>query len=736
MTRQSVASLLDSLTYAKTQEEAAEINRQLETLANEHNDDGTLTDVERQRLKTEESQEIGPLPCIADPVRRESCRYNLRLYALTYFGAACWRGFAPYQEEIIATFQEVILHGGKKARAVRRGGLKSTLARIATAWAIDYGHRRYPVLVGATDDKANEHRDNFLDMIKASDTHKADFPEWTPVLMKRANPKKMLRLGGELLTVTAKDERGTIVFPKIDYVSDSACNAIQCDSSEARVSPYSMQSTDVSGLSFVNTAGEVVRPDLLIFDDVQTPQSAQSFMMTSKRENSICTTFMGLAGLGETIAAIMVCTVREEDDLTMRFCDRKKHPDWDGQTFPVLIHEPSSKEAKERWAEYALKLRDGDTPEEGFASATAYYVEHRAEMDAGGVVAWEQDKEAGYVSALQWCMTIAILQPDYFRCELQQKGAKPKGAAVQLDASQLVKRYSGVPRGIVPAAATYLTAFVDSSDHVLWWVVMAFKPDLTSWVVDFGTWPDQHRTQFYKSDLQRMLEHELPGASWEEAFVNAHNRLDEQLLGRDWPTEDGKTRQIDLLLKDWSDGGQKPRIESQVMASKHRSRIRPSKGFAPKPGKKPIHLYGDPHRDRHTSSFWVERRTEQPINVQFDANIFKANVARRLQTIPGAPSAMLLPGDNESDLMLLAEHLTAERALPIVYDGSPGIVYEAIPGRNNDWWDCVVGNAVAASMLGCALTGETREKKAVRFSQQARASLNGGDGRSFFVNAR
>jgi len=712
------AASLRSAALLMSGEELAEVERLMageaaNLLSEAEDDDRLTTKIQLDRERTEQSQAI-TLGIVADPVRRESCRHNLRLYAWTYFQASCWRGFAPYQEEMLATFQEVLLHGGKKARAVRRGGLKSTLARIATAWAVDFGHRRFPVLVGATDDKANEHRDNFLDMLKASVKHNEDFPEWKPVMLKRANPKKMLRLGGELLVVTAKDERGTIVFPRIDFVYDRFGNAIKCEASECRVSPYSMQSTDVSGLSFVNTSGEVVRPDALIFDDVQTPQSAQSFMMTSKRENSICTTFMGLAGLGETIAAIMVCTVREEDDLTMRFCDRKKHPDWDGQTFPILLVEPSSKEAKERWAEYGLKLRDGDTPEAGFASATAYYVEHRAEMDAGGIVAWEDDKEDNYVSALQWCMTIAVLQPDYFRCELQQKGARPKGSAIQLEASQLVKRFSGVPRGIVPAWASYLTAFVDSSDHVLWYAVVAWKQDMTSQVVQWGTWPDQGRSQFYKSDLQRMLEHELPGASWEEAFVNAHNRLDEFLLGQDWPTEDGKTRQIDLLLKDWSDGGQKPRIESQIMASKHRARIRPSKGFGPKPGKKPVHDYGDKQRDRDTKSFWVERRTEQPVHVQFDANIFKANVARRLQTIVGAPSAMMFPGDNESELMLLAEHLTAERALPIVYDGSPGIVYEAIPGRDNDWLDCIVGNAVAASMLGCSLAGEVQQKRAVR----------------------
>lgn len=670
-------------------------------------DDAPLTDLERRRQKTLESQEIGPLPAIANPDRRAACKYNLELYIYTYHRASLindrgvYLGLSPYQKEMVKAFQDVILNGGKKARSVRRGGLKSTLARIAAEWAVLNGHRKFPVLVGATDDKSEEHRDNLLDSMKSSPKLREDFPELGPLMMKRANPKKQLVLDGKPLDVTAKDSRGAILLPEIEGV----------ESSEARIAPYSMASTDVSGLSFVDEKGRTIRPDLLLFDDVQTPQSAKSFSLTSKRENSICTTFMGLAGLGATIAAIMVCTVREANDLTVRFCDRKLHPDWDGQVFPVLIHEPKD---KQHWAIYGQKLREGATPEEGFALASAYYVTHRAEMDEGGVVAWELDKEEGYVSALQWCMTVSILQPDYFRCEMQQKGAAPASGAVQLVAEDLVKRLSGVDRGDVPPQASYLTAFVDSSDHVLWWMVCGWQKDFTGWVVDYGTWPDQGRQQFYKSDLQRMLEHELAGASWEEAFVNAHNKLDEFLLGRSWPVVGGPSREIDLLLKDWSDGGQKRLIESQVNASPYKARIRPSKGFAPKPGKKPVHLYGDAKLDRHTGSHWVERRTEQPFSIQFDANVFKNNVARRLRTIVGAPSALLLPGGDEAALGLLAEHLTAEVAKPLIYDGTPGIVYEQLPGRDNDWFDTLVGCAVGASVLGCCVPGETQIVKPER----------------------
>jgi Phage terminase large subunit (GpA) len=654
----------------------------------------------RQNARTALTQEIGPLPAIKDPARRARCKYDLRATCVTYFPESVYMGFAPYQEAMIDRFESIILEGGKGGAAVRRGGLKSTLARIATVWAVVNGHRKFPVLVGATDDKSNEHRDNVFSLIMSSPRLIEDFPELVPLILKRRNPKKQLRLDGKLVEVMAKDERGCILFPKIDGA----------DCSEARIAPYSLMASDVSGLNFVDSTGRTIRPDLLIFDDVQTPQSAKSFVQTNERENAITTTFIGLAGLAATIAAVMVCTARQHDDLTMRFSDRNRHPDWDVKRYGVLESVPNNKEL---WSIYEAKLREGDSPEDGFARATAFYLEHREAMDEGGRVAWERDKEAKYVSALQWAMTIRAIQPEYFACELQQEGVRPEGTAAQLVAEQLAKRLSGVPRGIVPSAASYLTAFIDSGDHVLWWAVVAWQKDLTGWVVDYGTWPDQGRAMFYKQDLFKTIEHSFPGISWEEAFVRAHNALEAQLV-KPWPMENGATRQIDLILKDWSDGDHTKLIRGQVGASPHRSILRPSKGFAPRPGKKSVHLWGDPKKTRHTFNHWVEHRDEQPYHVQFDSNRWKRQLVNRLQTAPGAPSALLLPGTREQDLALLTEHLTAETQKTIIYDGNPGTTFEPIPGRDNDWFDCIVGNTVAASMLGAALPGEETQTNATQ----------------------
>ena len=644
--------------------------------------------------KTAAAQEIGPLHDVADPQRRERCAADNLLFAETYFKPTFYLPWAPYQRSMMDRFQEVVFSGGKECHAVRRGGLKSTCARVATLWAAVNGHRRFPVLVGATDDKANEHRENFFSLLASSTLLLDDYPELLPLLLKYRQPKRQFRLDGRLLTLSHKDERGRIVFPDIHDAPSCQCH----------IAPYSVNATDVSGLSYVDRFGVTIRPDMITYDDVQTPQTAKSPLQTEELENRITKTFGGLAGLGQKMAQLMVCTVREHQDLTERFLDRKQHPDWHGKLYPSVLKMPERMDA---WEVYAVKLGQGENPTEGKKLAQQWYVENRAEMDRGAKVAWEHDKLPDEISALQSLMTIRALDPEFFRREIQQEGLQPVNTSgVKLDTATLLKRVSGTPRGLIPEQASYLTAFVDSSDQVLWWAVVAWGKDFSGWVVDYGTWPDQKRPVFYKNDLAVKISDMLPGVSWEEAFVFAHNELEDQLF-TDFP-------ELDILLKDWSDGGQKPRIESQTVVSKNLSRIRPSKGFAPKPGRKPVHAWGDQHRDRQNGSHWVERRTDRPIHVQFDANIWKSHMARRLLTTVGAPSSLLLPGTDEHSNRILVEHLTAENPKQVSYDGASGVAWELIPGRDNDWLDCIAGNCVAASMVGCALTGEKSAAKQVR----------------------
>lgn len=675
-------------------------------LTGNYADDRSARNAEVINEKTAAAQEIGPLPPVADSTRRADCSQNLELFCREYFAATFFKGFSPYQIDMIRAFENGMFEGGKKTRAVRRGGLKSTLARVAAIWAVVNGIRTFVVLVGATDSKANEHRRNFFDMLKASELLLQDYPELLPLLLKKKQPKKQYRLNGQLLELSPKDDKGRIVFPDI-------ANVPSC---QAHVAPYSLKSTDVSGLSFVDREGVTRRPDCLIFDDVQTPQSARSAVQTDEREELITKTFCGLAGLGEKLAAIMVCTVREHDDLTQRFLDRERHPDWDGQKYPSLIHLP---ERMDLWDRYGDLLSTGDTPEEGKRRATAFLRQYYDEMHSGGVVAWEDDKQEDELSGLQSMMTIRALDPEFFECEIQQEGAKPiNSAGLLLSDRLLAERLSNLPRGVLPDDTTTLTGFVDSQDNVLFWMVVAWRKDFSGFIVDYGTYPEQGRALFTRSGdgLPVPFSKVMPELPWEEQFVSAHNVVEQILLHEiEWRTETGERRQVDMLLKDWGDGDHKTPLTSQILSSPDRSRIRASKGEAKRPGSAATHDRAEKHAHlRTTRRHWVEDRKTALYHAAFDANIWKTFVARRLLVVPGAPSAIMLPGTDQRENKLLVQHLTAEVPEHVTVNEASGIMWKGLPRRDNDWWDCLVGNAVAASMMGVALEGEKTEQKRAR----------------------
>ena len=81
----------------------------------------------------------------------------------------------------------------------------------------------------------------------------------------------------------------------------------------------------------------------------------------------------------------------------------------------------------------------------------------------------------------------------------------------------------------------------------------------------------------------------------------------------------------------------------------------------------------------------------------YDTNFWKSFVAARLKHPLGDPEALCFyEGEHE----LLAEHLCAE--FPVRTEAKGRVVdeWKATPNRDNHWFDCLVGSAVAASITG------------------------------------
>ena len=97
--------------------------------------------------------------------------------------------------------------------------------------------------------------------------------------------------------------------------------------------------------------------------------------------------------------------------------------------------------------------------------------------------------------------------------------------ALRLRSDIVLERQSSHTRGTVPEKAQLLTCGIDVQRDCYWWVVRAWGPKLTSWLVDFGRCETE-------GELDDMLDKEWPQAGQEPlqinlAFIDSGDQTDE-----------------------------------------------------------------------------------------------------------------------------------------------------------------------------------------------------------------
>ena len=102
---------------------------------------------ERTRKESAAIRDIGDIPAVVNPQRRERCASNLRLFLETYFATAFYRKWSPDHLIALDKLQKSIAQSGLFALAMPRGSGKSTMCKRAILWALLYGYRRYVVIV-------------------------------------------------------------------------------------------------------------------------------------------------------------------------------------------------------------------------------------------------------------------------------------------------------------------------------------------------------------------------------------------------------------------------------------------------------------------------------------------------------------------------------------------------------------------------------------------------------------
>lgn len=638
-------------------------------------------------------RDIGSLPPVENPKRRAKAEKSLRVFLETYFAEVFYDRWSDDQKHLIEETQRAITKGLRKAVCLPRGSGKTVIFERALIWGHLCGHCTYSMIVAATKEMATENLGEIKKALEENDLLLADFPEVCYPIRRLGNSPGKAR--GQTLGGVHTKIRFTATKITLPIVAGSKASGTV-------ISAKALTGGGLRGSKHTLPDGRVVRPGHLLLDDPQTRESAASPSQTRTRERIITADILGMAGPGESLSVLGALTVIYRGDLADRLVDRKLHPAWQGDKRKMLYSWP---ERMDLWEEYGKLWREEQAECGTSSRATAFYKKNRKAMDAGAVVAWAARKKDHQLSGIEHALALWVESREVFAAEYQNEPLDndcPDGEEL-LTAAEIVRKTSGIDRGVVPLDADHLVGFIDVQGSLLYWVVAAFTRGFRGYVVDYGTWPDQPLSYFKLSEAKHTLQARFPNATKEGAIAKGLAELIDKLCSREFEREGGDTTQLDRLLID--EGYLRKVIHEVCRRNPHRRLLVMAKGLGITAGRKPMDEYR-PEDGVRAGDHWRLSRDNGVLAVLSDINHWKSFSATRLAAADGDPSSLTLFG-HEADCKqheMIADHLTSEFRVVTWGQGRRVEEWKLRPGRpDNHWLDGVVGCCVGASLLGCSL---------------------------------
>ena len=649
---------------------------------------------DRQAEQSLAGRDIGPLPEVVNPDRKAACERNFQLFCESYFPETYSLAWSPDHLKVIEKIETAVLRGGLFALALPRGSGKTTITESAALWSMLYGHREFVVLIGATESAALELLDSLKTELEVNERLAEDFPEVCyPVAQLEGIAN---RCAGQLY----KGERTRITWTSNEIVLPTV-EGSRASGIIVRVAGITGR---IRGMKFKRSDGRNVRPSLVIIDDPQTSESAGSLEQTRKRVRVLAGDILGLAGPGQKISGIMPCTIIRPGDMADIILNRNTHPDWNGEKTRMVYRFPSNMKL---WEEYAEIRAEALRTEGNFQKATEFYLANREAMDAGAEVSWEARFNHDEVSALQHAMNLKFQDESAFMSEYQNDPLPDDTADDSLlSVDGICAKINGLARRRVPLKCDRLTMFVDVQKALLFYVVIAWAEDFTGAVIDYGSWPDQHRHEYSLADANPSIQTLFPKAGFEGALYAALSALTDECLGREWEREDGAVLKIERALVDANWGQSTDVVYQFCRQSSHAGVILPSHGRYVGASSKPMTEYRKQQGDRLGFNWMIPNVAGKRAirHVIYDTNYWKSFIHARLAVPVGDKGSLTLYGRIPGAHQLFAEHLTAEYRVKTQGRGRTVDEWKLKPqSHDNHFLDCVAGCAVCGSMLGASL---------------------------------
>ena len=588
--------------------------------------------------------------------------------------------------------QQCIDYGGCFAFAMPRGGGKSAIGKGASVYATITGRRKYVVPIGATDGMAGEYLDFIKSQLDGTNERIAeDYPEvikFFKALEGRAikGGANQLREDGKVSGIQWRAKG--ITFPEILDLDGNpypfAGARIECRGITAAMKGMAK-----------NVGGRIIRPDFVLPDDVQTEDDALSVAACDKIENKLIGTVLALAGPRSRIACFMPCTVVEKGDVSDRFLDKQRHPEFQGARHPMFVQWPDAQDTL--WQEYATIRREAEDDATGKRAATRFYRANRKDMDAGAEMSWPDRVRGGELSAIETAENLLIeLGEVKFFAEMQQDPKPMAAAAFELTAAKVISHTVDTPRLEVPAAATIIGGHCDINRSGLHSAIAAFDQQMSPHVIDYAKTPQ--RGDLWPENANEHVRH--------DAIFRGLKQLMDTIAQSDY-RRDGLKVTPGLMLVDA--GYDAEVVHRFCEQARYPFRVVPAIGrSASKYRCSKATLVGKPMEQCHF---------QRPMNrrapyAMFCSDYWREIMLRAFLSEPGAPGGCtLFHVSDPRRHMPFAEQVVAE-FLAGKWKTEMGWrwEYRHAPGATWDWGDALTGCWVAAALQGIGSGGQVAAK--------------------------
>lgn len=660
---------------------------------------------------------------ILDKKRRKACEEDDCEWLRTYCSDVFYNPFTPHQKTIIADCGEALRFGTKKCKAAPRGDGKSSIVKyLALKYALAR-QVRFPLIVAATSSKAKK----ILGSVQRRLASRADTPlsQDYPLECEVARyvdpwPSRARNVAGKLegsrKAVDLEDGMGRPIH--VEWGSDWFVVPTWEDEEPLGPIIYSLgiTSDDLQGCNVYDQ-----RPDFVMLDDLDSRDSlaSEDGVVAEKIEEAIDKTIAGLGGQSRRLGQFMLCTITSRRSAAYRYSDPTVKPAFSGERVPAIIKWP---EASHLWDSY-IELRQAgqrEVNEEGRPKdvfgrvAHEHYLTNREAMDAGAVLSNPYNFEAELladgtqkqVSALQRCYDyIADTGMESFLTEHQNDPPAETGPVESgITAYRIQRQVSGYDRKVIPPGCTVLTQGIDVRKIALHWVVRAWRPDGTGFVIDYGV-------------------HEVVGTVYgsddglDVAVKRAILARLEATKEADYATIDGEIKPVDMTLVDA--GWRTTAVYSAV--SEAGLGVAPVMGFGKSGGciQANFHDQQKATRDKKPGDGWFLSKRDKVWLVCADTDRWKAWEHDRWMTSTSKPGTLMIFGvGGEGDRLSAdekqhhsyARHICNEIEVEEPYKGTVRRRWKE-KNENTHWLDASYYSDVAANMKGIKiLTQQARAK--------------------------